>query len=224
MKAVTRRRKMGRRGTCLACVVVILALVAFGAFTEDKPAYNLRITDGQEGLIASFDRIALVAFDPTTGDQASEPTLVLDQARDPIEAKVPEGHYLVMVSVDWLPIAIPFASVEVQDQILSLLDLRELPFNLRITDEHLGLIESFDWLSLVEYDPVSGKPAERPSLLVKHPTDPIDRRVLDGHYWLMVGVKWLASPVAFASVEVADGRVCVLDLMALPLPDELMTY
>ena len=111
-------------------------------------------------------------------------------------------------------------------------------YNARITDQGIGLIAWFTRVSFLPFDPDStatdacttticrlpADPIQASTLVVDRPRDAIQVTLPTGHYWMLVWVEFVESPVPYVSFEVVDGQTTSVDLTQVPFPQELVTY
>jgi hypothetical protein len=127
-----------------ALLAVVVLAGGIGALTsaEDAATYNVTITDHGVGLIRWFTRVSVLAFDPSSGaadassatvcrlpsDPIAASTVVFDRPLDPIVARVPVGHYWILVWIDFLELPVPYVSFEVLEGQTTAIDLTQIQF------------------------------------------------------------------------------------------------
>jgi len=107
-------------------------------------------------------------------------------------------------------------------------------YNVLVTDEGTGFLASCTQVRVYSVDPVENVrlladpvakfPSQFPDESRPAPTNPMFLLLAPGRYELAVCVAWLRAEVHYMYFSVEMDKVSVVDVLAVELPAELVTY
>lgn len=84
----------------MVAIVVLTGLFSLAAVAEkSSQQFVLTITDGGNGFLPWFETISVFPFDPTTGERAEKPVVVVKPVPKVVKLKLPPGHYEIVVAI-----------------------------------------------------------------------------------------------------------------------------